>query len=179
MNRLHRLGFIALAVVAVTLLSGSPAYAQGEAAHAAAPLNLQYAGAAIGVGLVVIGAHTPEFPFERDLENVRRAVRDMQVGYPVAVDSAYGVWDAFANRYWPALYLADQEGTIRYHHFGEGRYTESERAIQELLGVNDELVAVVGSGLEAPADWNELEDVRAFWRRVAGDRAAAGVAAVD
>src|SRR5262245_50972319 len=107
-------------------------------------------------GLVVIGVHTPEFSFEHEVENVRWAVQDMEIGYPVAIDSDYAVWGAFSNRYWPALYLADREGGLRFHHFGEGRYEESEQAIQELLGVDDELVSVVGAGLEAQADWDEL-----------------------
>ena len=108
-------------------------------------------------GLVVIGVHTPEFRFEHDFENVRRMVNELRVDYPVAADSDYAVWNAFANRYWPALYLADGEGALRYHHFGEGRYAESERAIQALLGLDEELVAVEGSDLEAPADWDDLE----------------------
>jgi thiol-disulfide isomerase/thioredoxin len=107
-------------------------------------------------GLVVIGVHTPEFPFEQDVENVEREVKALRVDYPVAMDKDYAVWDAFANRYWPALYLADREGALRYHHFGEGRYEESERAIQTLLGVDGELVSVEGSGLEAQADWDDL-----------------------
>ena len=85
------------------------------------------------LGLVVIGVHTPEFPFEREVENVREAVEAMRVEYPIATDSDYGVWSAFANRYWPAVYLADAEGRIRYHHFGEGEYDEGEWMIQHLL----------------------------------------------
>jgi thiol-disulfide isomerase/thioredoxin len=107
-------------------------------------------------GLVVVGVHTPEFPFEQDVENVEREVKALRVGYPVAMDKDYAVWDAFANRYWPALYVADREGALRYHHFGEGRYEESERAIQALLGVDDDFVSVEGSGLEAQADWDDL-----------------------
>ena len=84
-------------------------------------------------GLVVIGVHTPEFPFEREVENVREAAQAMRVEYPIALDSDYGVWSAFANRYWPAVYLADAEGRIRYHHFGEGEYDEGEWMIQHLL----------------------------------------------
>jgi thiol-disulfide isomerase/thioredoxin len=113
-------------------------------------------------GLVVIGVHTPEFPFEHDVENVRRLVKELRVEYPVAIDSDYSIWDAFANRYWPALYLADAEGTVRFHHFGEGRYAESERAIQELLGVDEELVSVEGADLEAPADWENLESPETY-----------------
>src|SRR5881397_3630865 len=77
-------------------------------------------------GLVVLGVHTPEFPFERDVDNVRWAVKDMKVEYPVALDPDYRVWQAFSNNYWPAIYIADAEGQIRYHHYGEGAYDECE-----------------------------------------------------
>jgi thiol-disulfide isomerase/thioredoxin len=113
-------------------------------------------------GLVVIGAHTPEFPFERDVENVRGAAQAMRVEYPIALDSDYGVWSAFGNRYWPAVYLADAEGRIRYHHFGEGEYDDGEWMIQHLLreagseGIDEELVSVTAEGLEAQADWTNL-----------------------
>ena len=112
--------------------------------------------------LVVIGVHTPEFGFEHNLDNVRRAVRDMRIGYPVAVDNDYAVWSAFANHYWPALYFADAQGRIRHHHFGEGEYQQSEMIIQQLLveaGTTDhdhELVSVEARGAEAPADWATL-----------------------
>ena len=91
-------------------------------------------------GLVTVGVHTPEFPFEHDLDNVRQAAKDMRVGYPIAIDSDYGVWRAFGNHYWPAVYIADAQGRIRHHQFGEGRYEECERVIQRLLreaGVED------------------------------------------
>jgi thiol-disulfide isomerase/thioredoxin len=113
-------------------------------------------------GLVVIGVHTPEFPFERAIDNVRAAVNEMRVGYPVALDSDYAVWQAFANRYWPATYIADADGQIRHHRFGEGGYAECEMVIQRLLreaGSDDpgeELVAVSGEGFEAQADWANL-----------------------
>src|SRR5262245_48984394 len=83
--------------------------------------------------LVVIGVHTPEFPFERTLENVRRAVQQMKIDYPVVVDNDYSIWRAFKNQYWPALYFIDARGRIRQHHFGEGGYERSEMAIQRLL----------------------------------------------
>jgi thiol-disulfide isomerase/thioredoxin len=120
-------------------------------------------------GLIVIGVHTPEFEFEHDLENVRHQVMAMDVDYPVAVDNDYKVWDAFANRYWPALYIADKEGVIRDHHFGEGRYEESERVIQELLGVERELLSVEGTDLEAPADWNDLGSPETYLGYERGD----------
>ena len=79
-------------------------------------------------GLVVVGVHTPEFGFEHDVDNVRRAIQDMRIDYPVAIDSDYAVWSAFGNHYWPALYFVDAEGQIRHHHFGEGEYEQSERS---------------------------------------------------
>ena len=107
-------------------------------------------------GLVVIGVHTPEFSFEHDIDGVRRATKERAIDYPVAVDNDYAVWSAFANHYWPALYFVDAEGIIRDHHFGEGRYEESERVIQRLLGIERELVSVEGLGVEAEADWDHL-----------------------
>jgi thiol-disulfide isomerase/thioredoxin len=113
-------------------------------------------------GLVVIGVHTPEFTVEHDLDNVRRAVRDMGLDYPVAVDNDYAVWRSFDNHYWPALYFVDAEGRIRHHQFGEGDYEESEIVLQRLLaeaGAGDvprDLVSVDGEGVEAAADWAHL-----------------------
>ncbi len=118
-------------------------------------------------GLVVVGVHTPEFPFERDVDNVRRAAKDMRVEYPVALDSDYAIWRAFSNRYWPAVYIADAQGRIRHHHFGEGGYEECERIIQRLLGeagrrAGDDLVSVVADGFEAQADWANLESPETY-----------------
>jgi hypothetical protein len=107
-------------------------------------------------GLIVIGVHTPEFSFEHDLEGVREAIEVREIGYPVVVDNDYAVWSAFDNHYWPALYFVDAEGVVRDQHFGEGRYEECERIIQELLGVERELVSVEGLGVEAEADWEQL-----------------------
>jgi thiol-disulfide isomerase/thioredoxin len=107
-------------------------------------------------GLIVIGVHTPEFSFEHDIDLVRQAIKDRAIDYPVALDNDYEVWDAFANHYWPALYLIDREGIIRDQHFGEGRYEQSERSIQQLLGIQRELVSVEGLGVEAEADWDHL-----------------------
>ena len=95
-------------------------------------------------GLIVIGVHTPEFSFEHELDLVRRATEERAIDYPVAVDNDYAVWSAFDNHYWPALYFVDAEGIIRDQHFGEGRYEQSERVIQRLLGVERELVSVEG-----------------------------------
>ena len=114
-------------------------------------------------GLVVIGVHTPEFGFEHNLDNVRRAAKDMGVTYPIAVDNDYAIWRALNNQYWPALYFVDAEGRIRHHKFGEGDYEQSERIIQQLLaeagqgGTGQELVSVDGRGLEAAADWGSLK----------------------
>jgi thiol-disulfide isomerase/thioredoxin len=113
-------------------------------------------------GLVVVGVHTPEFPFEQDVDNVRRAAKDMRVGYPIALDSDYAVWRAFNNMYWPAVYIADAEGRIRHHQFGEGQYDEGEWVVQRLLreagaeGIGDDLVSVTPDGFEAQADWTHL-----------------------
>jgi thiol-disulfide isomerase/thioredoxin len=107
-------------------------------------------------GLVVIGVHTPEFSFEHELDRVRQATKERGIDYPVAADNDYEIWSAFDNHYWPALYFVDADGIIRDHHFGEGRYEQSERLIQRLLGVERELVSVEGVGVEAEADWDHL-----------------------
>jgi len=119
-------------------------------------------------GLVVIGAHTPEFGFEHDLDNVRRAIKAMRVEYPIAVDNDYAVWNGFSNHYWPAVYLIDEKGAIRFTHFGEGAYDESERTIQKVLGeagasgFSRELVTVDAPGLEAAADWDNLRSPETY-----------------
>jgi thiol-disulfide isomerase/thioredoxin len=119
-------------------------------------------------GLVVVGVHTPEFPFERDVDNVRWAVQEDRIEYPVALDSKYGVWQAFANHYWPAVYIADAEGRIRHHHFGEGCYEECERIIQQLLReagrteVSDDLVSVADEGFQAQAAWESLRSPETY-----------------
>jgi cytochrome c biogenesis protein CcdA/thiol-disulfide isomerase/thioredoxin len=111
-------------------------------------------------GLVVIGVHTPEFAFEKERANVEKAVRDLGVTYPVAIDSDYKIWQAFKNQYWPAHYFIDGKGRIRYHHFGEGEYDESERVIQQLLkenGANQltaDTVSVSANGAEAASGGN-------------------------
>jgi thiol-disulfide isomerase/thioredoxin len=114
-------------------------------------------------GLVVIGVHTPEFPFEKNLDNVRREAKDMGVDYPIAIDNDYAVWRALENQYWPALYFVDAKGNIRHHRFGEGDYEQSERVIQQLLaeagsrGIGPGLVSVDAQGAEAAADWGSLK----------------------
>ena len=113
-------------------------------------------------GLTVIGVHTPEFGFERNVDNVTASAREMGVNYPIALDSDYAVWRAFSNSFWPALYVADGHGMIRYHHFGEGEYAMSEMVIQQLLGeareegFDTQLVSVEPRGLEVAADWGDL-----------------------
>ena len=121
-------------------------------------------------GLVVIGVHTPEFSFEHDIDLVRQATKDRGIDYPIAVDSDYEIWDAFANRYWPALYFVDTDGIIRDQHFGEGRYEQSERAIQRLLGVEREPVSVEGLGAEAEADWDNLRTPETYLGSGRGER---------
>jgi hypothetical protein len=107
---------------------------------------------------VVIGVHSPEFAFEKSADNVRRAVRDLKIDYPVAVDSNFVIWRRFDNQYWPAHYFIDAAGHIRHHHFGEGEYAESERVIQQLLaeagssGVANDVVKIEAAGAEAAAD---------------------------
>jgi thiol-disulfide isomerase/thioredoxin len=119
-------------------------------------------------GLVVVGVHTPEFPFEHDVDNVRQAAQDMRVEYPIALDSDYAIWRAFNNRYWPAVYIADAQGRIRHHKFGEGGYREAETVIQLLLreagrgDVGDGLVSVDAEGLEVQADWANLESSETY-----------------
>jgi thiol-disulfide isomerase/thioredoxin len=119
-------------------------------------------------GLTTIGVHTPEFDFEHDLDNVTTQARALNVSYPIAVDSDYGVWNAFANHYWPAVYIADTQGRIRYHHFGEGEYAMQEMVIQQLLleaGVEDvdpDLVSVDPVGLEVAADYQTLRSPETY-----------------
>ena len=119
-------------------------------------------------GLVVIGVHTPEFEFEKNRENVRHAVKEIGITFPVAVDSNYAIWGAFKNQYWPALYFVDAQGRIRHHHFGEGGYEQSELVIQRLLaeaghtGVSTGLASVNPTGVEAAADWTTLESPETY-----------------
>jgi thiol-disulfide isomerase/thioredoxin len=113
-------------------------------------------------GLVVVGVHAPEFEFEKNVANIRWAVKDMKIDYPVAVDSNHVIWRAFRNQAWPALYFVDAQGRVRHHFFGEGSYEQSEMVIQSLLreagasGVSREPVSVDARGLDAAADWGNL-----------------------
>jgi thiol-disulfide isomerase/thioredoxin len=131
--------------------------------------------------LTVVGVHTPEFSFERDLDNVVALSRSFGVEYPIVLDNDYGVWRAFDNHVWPAVYMADVEGRIRYHHFGEGEYAMTEMVIQRLLldagvdGVDQDLVAVEPRGLEVAADWRTLQSPETYL----GYRQSTGFASED
>src|SRR4051794_601315 len=136
-------------------------------------------------GLAVIGINTPEFEFEGNVDYVERALKEMDVRYPVVVDNDYAVWQAFDNHYWPALYFVDADGSIRHHHFGEGEYEESEMVLQMLLraagtDVEQGLVEIVPSGVEAAADWYSLGSAETSlgYRQAAGF-ASPGGAVVD
>jgi thiol-disulfide isomerase/thioredoxin len=114
-------------------------------------------------GLVVVGIQTPEFGFEQSLDSVRREVKARGIDWPVAVDNHYAIWQAFSNHYWPALYFADRDGVIRHHRFGEGQYEQSERVIQQLLGLApQDVVTVDGEGDEAAADWARLNSPETY-----------------
>jgi thiol-disulfide isomerase/thioredoxin len=121
-------------------------------------------------GLVVVGAHAPEFGFEHDLDNVRRAAGELGVGYPVVIDNDFTIWRSFDNHYWPATYLVDREGRVRFHHFGEGAYEEIEAAIQQLLGVGGEPVRVDAGGLAEAADWDTLRSPETYVGYARGER---------
>jgi thiol-disulfide isomerase/thioredoxin len=119
-------------------------------------------------GLVLIGVHSPEFPFEHDLEKIRSALDGMGVEHPIAVDNDFAVWRAFDNAYWPALYFVDAAGLIRHHRFGEEDYERSERVIQQLLreaggrDVDDDLVAIAPDGVYRAADWDTLKSPETY-----------------
>jgi thiol-disulfide isomerase/thioredoxin len=123
-------------------------------------------------GLIVVGVHTPEFGFEHNIDLVRQAVKVRDIDYPVAADNDYAVWSAFANHYWPALYFVDRDSIIRDEHFGEGRYEESERVIQQLLGIERDLVSVEGVGVEAQADWDHLGTPETYLGYARGGRSS-------
>ncbi|MFY0732030.1 cytochrome c biogenesis protein DipZ [Pseudomonas sp. NFX15] len=118
-------------------------------------------------GLVVIGVHAPEFAFERDVNNVTKAMKDLGINYPVAIDNEFKIWRAFNNEYWPAHYFADAQGRIRYHHFGEGEYAESERVIQQLLReaggkVSGGLINAKADGVQMAPDNNEVQSPETY-----------------
>jgi thiol-disulfide isomerase/thioredoxin len=121
-------------------------------------------------GVVIVGVHAPEFGFEHDLDNVRRAVGELDVGYPVVIDNDFAIWRSFDNRYWPAAYLVDADGHLGFHHFGEGAYEETERAIQRLLEVDEETVRVDTDGLAEAADWDTLGSPETYLGDARGER---------
>src|SRR6266699_4654025 len=137
-------------------------------------------------GLVVIGVHSPEFAFEHDIENVRRAAKDMRIEYPIAIDNDYAIWRAFTNHYWPALYFVDAQGRIRHHQFGEGGYAQSEVVIRRLLAEaghssgSHALVSVEPTGVEAAADWAHLKSPETYLGYARSDTfASSGGAVLD
>jgi thiol-disulfide isomerase/thioredoxin len=119
-------------------------------------------------GLVVIGVHTPEFDIEKNIDHIRQAAKDMNIGYPIAIDSGYRIWNAFNNQYWPALYFIDANGHIRHHQFGEGEYQQSELVIQRLLAETGNgtlargLTSVAPNGFELAADWSDLKSPESY-----------------
>jgi hypothetical protein len=123
-------------------------------------------------GLVVVGAHAPEFTFERELGGVRRAMQAMGVEHPIVLDNEYEIWRSFGNRYWPALYLVDGDGRVRYRHFGEGAYDETESVIRELTGADREPVRVEADGIELAADWDMLGSPETYVGSARGERRA-------
>src|SRR4029453_15655157 len=123
-----------------------------------------------GRGLVVVGVHAPEFGFEHDLGNVGRAPADLGVGSRAVIDTDFAIWRSFENPYWPAVYLVDGDGRLRFHHFGEGAYEETERAIQQLLGVEQQTVRVEAGGLAEAADWATLRSPETYVGFARGER---------
>jgi thiol-disulfide isomerase/thioredoxin len=123
-------------------------------------------------GLIVVGVHAPEFGFEHDLDNVRRATRELGVGYPVVIDNDFAIWRSFDNHYWPAAYLVDGDGRVRFHHFGEGAYAEIEVAIQRVLGVDEATARVEAGGLAEAADWDTLASPETYLGDARGERRA-------
>jgi thiol-disulfide isomerase/thioredoxin len=118
-----------------------------------------------GHRIIVIGVHTPEFEFEHHVDNVRRAMQQMRIEYPIVIDNDYAIWRAFRNQYWPALYLIDGGGRIRHRHFGEGEYEQSELAMHRLVSdaaIASGFVSVTGTGVEAPADWSNLRSAETY-----------------
>ena len=136
------------------------------------PYVRAWASAYRDLGLVVVGAHAPEFAFERELEGVRRALDAMGVVHPIVLDNDYAIWRSFNNQYWPALYLVDGEGLVRYDHFGEGAYEQTEAAIRGLLSADGQPVRVEATGIEAAADWNTLRSPETYVGYLRGERRA-------
>src|SRR3712207_5662897 len=124
-------------------------------------------------GLLVVGVHAPEFGFEHDLDNVRWAVGELDISYPVVIDNDFRIWQSFENRFWPAVYLADRDGRVRWHHFGEEAYAETEGAIQQLLGIDGDIVRVRADGVSEAADWDALRSPETYVGAARGERRSA------
>jgi thiol-disulfide isomerase/thioredoxin len=124
-------------------------------------------------GLVVVGAHAPEFSFEHDLANVRRAIAELDVTYPVVIDNDFDIWQSFGNHYWPAVYLVDRDGRTRYHHFGEEAYADTELAIQGLLDVDEPVLSLDVDGFSVAADWDGIGSGETYVGAARGNRPAA------
>jgi thioredoxin family protein len=121
-------------------------------------------------GAIVVGVHAPEFGFEHDLDNVRRATTELGIDYPVVIDNDFAIWRAFANHYWPAVYLVDCVGRVRFQHFGEGAYEETERAIQQLLGIDAPTVRIDAGGVAEAADPETLRSPETYLGSARGER---------
>jgi thiol-disulfide isomerase/thioredoxin len=121
-------------------------------------------------GLTIVGAHSPEFAFERDLDNVRRAAGELEVDYPVVIDNEFAIWQAFGNRFWPAIYLLDRDGHVYFEHVGEGAYEETERAIQNLLSLDEQITPVDASGISEAADFATLRSPETYLGCLRGER---------
>jgi len=121
-------------------------------------------------GLTILGAHAPEFGFEHELDNVRAAAGELGVDYPVAIDNEFAIWRSFDNHYWPAIYIVGRDGLIAFEHFGEGAYDDTERAIQHLLGHEEELSAVEAGGRFEAADWERLGSPETYLGFARGER---------
>src|SRR4051794_35062374 len=130
-------------------------------------------------GLVVVGAHAPEFGFEHDLANVRRAAADLGVAYPVVIDNDFAIWRSFANHYWPAAYLVDRDGRVVFQHFGEGAYEETEGAIQLALGVEGDIAEVDAAGFAEAADWDTLNSPETYLGETRSERRVFAPAALN
>jgi hypothetical protein len=113
-------------------------------------------------GLIVVGVHAPEFGFEHELENVQRAAHELGIGYPLVLDNEFRIWRSFDNHYWPAVYLVGGDGRVGFHHFGEGSYEETERAIQRQLGIDEATVEVDADGASKAADWQTLKSPETY-----------------
>jgi len=159
--------YLAFWIAVMALIGGAVAIASGTGDEGR---NIQACATKYrDAGLVVVGVHSPEFGFEKDAANVKNAVAELGIDFVVPIDSDHAIWSAFRNEYWPADYVIDGQGRIRYHHFGEGEYEKSERVIRELLvengatGLSGELVRVAATGAEAPPSELRFRRRRGKW----------------